>query len=292
MADQKYIIGVDGGGTKCRARLYCTVQGFLGTGLAGPANPARDFDSAMQSVIDACQAAIQNANLPQLKLDQVHVGMGLAGVNLASVKQKVLAWQHPFKSRFVTTDLHIACIGANDNHEGAVIIVGTGSCGLVVKDNEFSQLGGHGFPVGDYGGGAWLGFEAIRYALRAMDNLAPSSSMITRILSYLNCSNANDVAEIMLNARPADFARLAPLVFDAAEDGDEAARSIIQTGAEQISELARQLLAKHPSRLSMIGGVSERIKSWLADDVAKHIQTAVYQPDYGAVFFTLNQFKN
>ncbi|WP_440906469.1 N-acetylglucosamine kinase (plasmid) [Catenovulum sp. SX2] len=289
MADQEFIIGVDGGGTKCRARLYSTQQGFIGTGLAGPANPARHFESAMQSILDACQAAIDDAVLPNVTLADCHVGLGLAGVNLDTVAEKVMAWQHPFKSRFLTTDLHIACLGANDNQDGAVIIVGTGSCGLVSSQQKQVLLGGHGFPVGDYGGGAWIGFEALRYCLRSLDGVAESTSMNPQILRFFNSKNATDIAEIMLNARPADYAKLSPIVFDAAEAGDAAATDIIQQGAAQISALARQLLSHQPERLSMIGGVSLRIQPWLDKDILRSIQAPIFQPDFGAVFFALNQ---
>ena len=93
----------------------------------------------------------------------------------------------------------------------------------------------------------------------------------------------------MLNARPADYAKLSPIVFDAAEAGDAAATDIIQQGAAQISALARQLLSHQPERLSMIGGVSLRIQPWLDKDTLRSIQAPIFQPDFGAVFCALNQ---
>ncbi|WP_246072290.1 N-acetylglucosamine kinase [Catenovulum sediminis] len=285
VADQTYIIGVDGGGTKCRARLYSSQSGFLASGLSGPANPVRGLNNAMHSVVEACERAIQNSGIEDLPLSEVHVGLGLAGVNLETVNKKVLDWPHPFKSRYLTTDLHIACLGANDTDEGAVMIIGTGSCGLSVSQQKMVQLGGHGFPIGDYAGGAWIGFEAIRYVLRSLDGVAKNSKMNAEVLSQLDCENATQIAEKMLHAKPSEFAALTPMVFDLAESGDEAAAHIIKQGAAQISALARKLLAEQPTRLSMIGGVSERIKNWLDEDVAYQIQPPIYQPDIGAVFF-------
>ena len=63
-----------------------------------------------------------------MMLKQVVAGLGLAGVNLPGLYQKINEWHHPFKEMFLTTDLHTACIGAHKGADGAVIITGTGSC--------------------------------------------------------------------------------------------------------------------------------------------------------------------
>ena len=39
----------------------------------------------------------------------------------------------------------------------------------------------------------------------------------------------------------------------------------------------------------MIGGVSLRIQPWLDKDILRSIQAPIFQPDFGVVFFALNQ---
>lgn len=286
MADPIYIIGVDGGGTKCRATLFSTKDGVISSGLSGPANPVRGVDASVTSIIDSCQQAIDNAKIQSLSLADVHVGLGLAGVNLESVRKKVLDWNHPFKSRYLTTDLHIACLGANNAQEGAVVIAGTGSCGLAIVEDKFTLVGGHGFPIGDYAGGAWIGFEAVRYVLKSLDGIEKPSKLNQALLAATNSANALELAEKMLQALPAEFAKLCPIVFDLAETGDHAAKHIITIGAEQISALCNRLLAENPTRLSMIGGVSMRIKPWLSQALQAKISVPFHQPDFGAILFT------
>ena len=36
---EQIFIGIDDGGTKCRATVFSSQNGVLGTGLGGPANP-------------------------------------------------------------------------------------------------------------------------------------------------------------------------------------------------------------------------------------------------------------
>lgn len=56
--DQPLFIGVDGGGSKCRATIYCADGTVLGTGVAGRANPlhglAQTFESIQASTRLAC----------------------------------------------------------------------------------------------------------------------------------------------------------------------------------------------------------------------------------------------
>ena len=75
-------------------------------------------------------AVLNSGTLQELKLKDICVGIGLAGVNLPHVYDKMIKWQSPFKSMSLTTDIHIACLGAHEGHDGAVLILGTGTCGV------------------------------------------------------------------------------------------------------------------------------------------------------------------
>jgi len=71
-------IGVDGGATKCLARLKDSSGHLLGEGTGGPAN-ARAGATAFAEVMKACNAAIHAARIPSSNLGQIHAGFGLAG---------------------------------------------------------------------------------------------------------------------------------------------------------------------------------------------------------------------
>ena len=77
MAEALYL-GVDGGGTGCRARLE-DAEGFvLGSGLAGPATTRLGIDAAMAAVLTACEAAVAEAGV-EADRGRIHAGIGLAG---------------------------------------------------------------------------------------------------------------------------------------------------------------------------------------------------------------------
>ena len=125
--DDLLYMGIDGGGSKCRATLVSSADELLGTGVAGPANPFQDEQQAFDSVMESARLALEDAGLAIEDSARVVAGVGLAGVNLPRFYDLVQQWEHPFKQMFLATDLHIACLGAHDGQDGAVMVAGTGS---------------------------------------------------------------------------------------------------------------------------------------------------------------------
>src|SRR4029078_9786150 len=89
-------VGVDGGGTGCRARLEDAEGRLLGTGIAGPATLRIGVDPALAEVIKACRAAVEKAGLAAEALGSAHAAIGLAGVGRKGAMEKLLARPHPF----------------------------------------------------------------------------------------------------------------------------------------------------------------------------------------------------
>jgi glucosamine kinase len=281
---EQLFIGVDGGGTKCRACLYTSDLRILGSGLGGPSNPFHGEAQAQASIVKAIEMALVDAKLPVSTIANLIVGAGLAGVNVPAVFKSMSAWQHPFKKLYLTTDLHIACIGAHSQNKGAVIVCGTGSCGYSFINGEETMIGGHGFLLGDKGSGAWLGLEAIKAMLLAHDNLGPATMLRELISSYLSAEGIM-VVEKLSAATSSNYAKLASFVFEAAKQNDEVATNILREGAAYIDAVAEQLWAKQPSRMSLIGGLSELIIPWLKPSVVANLSPPINPPELGAVYF-------
>ncbi len=174
---ERYYLGVDGGGSKCRASVADAQGRVLGSALAGPANPFHGVEEARQSIESAARGALEAAGLHSVSLGQLVVGAGLAGVNLPGLYQVMREWPHPFAAFYLATDLRIACIGAHQSDEGAIIVTGTGSCGYVRVGGEERLIGGYGFSFGDQGSGAWMGLEAVKAVLLAVDELGPETQL-------------------------------------------------------------------------------------------------------------------
>ncbi len=277
-------IGIDGGGTKCRASIMTEDMQLLGTGLGGPANPFQGIQQAKESILTAAELALSDAGLPVSAMAELIAGAGLAGVNVPSVYAAVSSWDHPFKRMFLTTDLHIACLGAHFSDEGAVIICGTGSCGYSVVKEQPLFIGGHGFPIGDKGSGAWMGLVAIQAVLLAADGLGPQTALSDSIGDFLQARGLM-IVDKLCGARQSDYARLANFVMDAADDGDAVAVKIVKDGAAYMSGIAGKLWATNPGRMAMIGGLAPRLIPWMDKDMVDHMSPVLYQPEFGAVYY-------
>lgn len=287
--EESLFLGIDGGGSKCRARIFSAANQELGAGIGGPANPIQGVQQTINSITEATELALVNAGLPASSISQLIAGVGLAGVNLPSLFQTISNWQHPFQKMFLTTDLHIACLAAHNSAEGAVIVAGTGSCGYALVNNVTTILGGHGFPFGDQGSGAWMGLEAIKAVLLASDKLGPATLMSEPIENFLQAKGVM-IVDKMIAAKASDYAQLAVFVLEAAQQQDPVALTIIKDGAAYLSAIAEQLWQTGVARMSFIGGLSAHLTPWLAPHIAARLAQPFGQPEYGAAYYAQQQF--
>jgi glucosamine kinase len=263
-------VGVDGGGTGCRARIEDAKGCLLGTGIAGPAALRIGVDRALAEVVKACRVALEEAGLGSDALSAVHAAVGLAGVGRKGVLEQLVLQPHPFRSVVYAHDASIACIGAHGARDGGIVIVGTGSVGFAVVGGREVRVGGYGFPISDEGSGADLGLHAIRLALRAYDKRAVETSLTHDVMMRFHNDPFEAVAW-MDNATATDYAIFAPLVMRHADAGDPVARRIIRDAAEQIDELVRRLSDCGASRVALLGGLASSMQPWLAPDVQRRL---------------------
>jgi glucosamine kinase len=255
-------LGVDGGGTRCRARLADSRGAILGEGIAGPANVRISLEESVRSVCDAAAQCLAQAGASFL--DPLAACLALAG---ASEPREAAAAQSAFEERFrralVTTDAHAACVGAHRGEDGGIVIVGTGSIGWAVHGGRNWRVGGWGFPVSDEGSGAWIGWEAVRRTLQAHDGRAAWSQLLRRVSQEFG-SDPHSIVGWMGTARPRDFGRLAPLVLDHARHHDPAAGEIMRLAARHVDAIAARLAEHGMTRLALMGGLAAGIEPWLS----------------------------
>jgi len=261
------MLGIDGGGTRCRGRLTDAQGQLLAEALGGPANVWSHFEAAIDAIERVIDDLFTQAALPAAARAQTVLVAGLAGANVASVKARLERWQPVCQSRYVFTDVETACAGAHNGAPGAVFITGTGSQGAAWDGSQFTLLGGWGFALSDAGSGAALGQRALRLALLAHEGIVPSSTLTQRIMAHYH-----DSPEQMLiwsrQATPADWGRIVPDVFAAAHADDVHGVALVQQTAADIAQMIQPLLARSHGKLALMGGLAAPIQPWLAADIA------------------------
>lgn len=266
-------LGIDGGGTKCRARLRDANGTLMGEGTGGPSNIRLDPDLVWHSILTACREALGQAGLQEDDLQRVHAGMGAAGAGQTSAIERLLSRPHPFASFAIDTDAHTAWLGAFGGNDGAILIVGTGSCGYGVVGGQRHYVGGWGYEVSDEGSGAAIGREALRRTIWAYDGRSPTTPLAQTLLAEFD----ND-PEVLIDwvgkARPSDYARFAPLVLDRASKRDPLGMQLVSDAANGIAQIANRLLDLGAPALCLFGGMAEPLRPWLPPP----LQQAIAQP--------------
>jgi glucosamine kinase len=276
-------IGIDGGGTGCRARIEDAEGRALGTGLGGPAAVRLGLDRSLAAVETAARGALADASLPEAALAQMQAGIGLAGIGRKGVLEELLKRPHPFRGVQYVNDARIACLGAHGGREGGIVIVGTGSIGYAVVNGEEVRVGGYGFPISDEGSGADLGLQAIRTALRSCDGRAVPTNFTREVMARFREDPIEAVAW-MDKAHATDYATFAPLVMRHADDGDPSARRIVREAAEQIDALVRQLVQRGAARIALLGGLAFPLEAWLSPDVQRRLSPVEGDAVAGALY--------
>lgn len=262
----EYFLGVDGGGSRCRARLETAEGRVLGEGIAGPASMRFGFGTARAAVMAATRQCLAEAGLSDDALGRVYAGIGLAGTGQRGAREALEAWRHPFAGAWFEGDAYLAYLGAfggggGDGGDGGVVIAGTGSIAIAYRDKTV-RIGGYGFPVSDEGSGADLGLCALRHALKTLDGRAEPSAFAQDVLA----SFAGDPAAVidwMETASATDYAALAPIVTRHAQAGDTAARRLMHEAGAHIGELIETLARRGAPRVALLGGLAEHVRPYL-----------------------------
>lgn len=256
-------IGIDGGGSSCRAAVTDGTGRILGRGNAGPSNILSDLDSSLANIIASARNALVDAGLPVEAISGVAAVVGVAGANVGDYAQRVER-ALPFVRRRVVTDASTALQGALGNSDGVIGAFGTGSVYNARRDGKLYGIGGWGFVIGDQASGARLGRDLLENALLAHDGVRPPSALTEELMAEYG-NDPEKVVEFAHASRPKDFAAYAPLVFSFAERGDPVAVAIVEDAARSIGESLDTLLWPSCPAICLLGGLANAYRPWLAE---------------------------
>ncbi len=247
-------VGVDAGGTGSRA-VVVRDGAVVERHDLGPINVLLHADA-----VDRLAAAVTDAGAAA-------AGFGLAGLRSAEHARELTAElaRRTGARVAVGDDTDAALAGAFAGGPGVVVIAGTGS-GAAGRDaaGRTARVGGHGFLLGDEGGGYWIGREAVRAALRGADGTGPPTALTELVRRAFDSLTG---AETLVHQRPTDrqlLSRLVPLVAAAATGtplgpgapapgGDTVASRILAEAAVYLAELAGAVRARLGADLPVAG---------------------------------------
>lgn len=238
-------LGIDGGGTGCRAAVCDDTGRILGEGRGGPSNIASDPDVARTNILAAAHLALPEG----ATLSQLSAVMGLAGANVAQSVAQFSA-DLPFARLRVESDALIAVKGALHDRDGVIAAIGTGSVFASQRAGVVCQIGGRGLVLGDEASGAWIGRSILSRCLRAADGMEAMTPLLSALPA--DFAGAEGIIAFAQSARPADLAALAPRVVDA---DDPAAQAVMADADTHVAAYVTRLQGDSDLPVVFLGGL-------------------------------------
>jgi N-acetylglucosamine kinase-like BadF-type ATPase len=260
------LIGVEGGATRTTGVLADAGLHVLAEHVAGPSNVhAVGEAGALAAVTDLLGALAQEAGgrWPRVRASAFCMA-GLRGEADRAVWRRLVTEAGAPGAVHLTHDAAAALAAGSPDLTGILVVSGTGSVVYGrAADGREHWVGGRGPVLGDEGSGFDIGREALRAAARAADNCGPPTALGRLIPARLGLADLEDLIAWVSPFAKDRIASVAPIVFEAAADGDAVAEGIVRTAADELTRGVEAVAARlwpdadgeAPARVVLSGGV-------------------------------------
>lgn len=262
--ERKWFLGVDGGQSSTVVVVGDQTGAVLGVGNAGPCNHVAKSEARerfLGTIGGAVHTAQEMAGCADVHFEAACLGFSGGPHDKDALTREAIRANH----YLIVNDAHIALTGALGGKPGVIAIAGTGS--IAYGRNSFGMIaraGGWGYAFGDEGSAYDIVRQALRAILRFEEGWGSATALREALLKATDARSANDLLHRFYTpdfprARVASYA---PLVDQAAREGDHVAREILMTGAQTlatyVAAVRRQLFQRgETSATSYVGGVFE-----------------------------------
>jgi N-acetylglucosamine kinase-like BadF-type ATPase len=274
MHQERYIIGIDGGGTKTRLALANARGDILARATTGHSNVhSSEKAFVVANIRKACRQLIHDAKLP----DNLHISIIVAGLSgLDSPMDFTVArdtlWRacHGVVSSHdriqLFNDTIIGFYAGSSSRVGLCVVGGTGSNCYGRNKRKEAWAGGLGHILADEGSGYDIGTRALRAAVKSFDGRGEKTLLEKLVFHHYGVHNPRALVPKVYYTRfgKHEIAQLALLVEQAAEKKDKVALAITAAAAQELLASVRAVAKNVAFTKSsvfdvvMIGGVLQK----------------------------------
>lgn len=240
----KYLLAVDGGGTKTQFSI-CHLDGTeIATFLTGSSNyKSVGIDEVYNNFIDGIEHIEKN-----LYISKEEIIYSVWGVSGCDCENDYIILSEQISKLGLSKDSYYVCndgllaFYAQALEPGMVIISGTGSIIVGVNENgDIHRSGGWGYNISDIGSGYWIGIEALKKLLLYCEGCFEHSDLFEEIRKYFNAKSFGELPYIITEVTDYfEIAKIANLVTKLSVDGDKLSIDILKNGANILACLAKR----------------------------------------------------
>lgn len=234
----KYMIGIDGGGTKTESVLFDETGHILARDICGGAN-ALDLpggiDDVQRLILDAVTRL--QGKLPEGgELTAVYAGLAGSVDWFPGVLDRDLAPKLPAKQVRFEGDGGNLIAAMNGHRDGCGLIAGTGSALYIRKNDVLTRYGGYGYLIDTQGSGYTIGRDAFLAAFRYYDGRGEETILYDLIREQMGREPVESIPQIYQGGR-AYIASFARTVFEGRRRGDAVSSRIFDHAVHCLAEL-------------------------------------------------------
>lgn len=234
-------LGVDVGSSKSHALLADRQGKIVGVGIGGAGNhESVGVHGFRQTLQDVVGQALQSASLTPA--DIIGAGFGIAGYDWDEDTPMIhevirsLGFTAPFEAM---NDAGPGLLAGASAGWGVSVSAGTGiNARGRGPHGELARMTGNGLMMGEVGGGTELIYHVIEIISRAWSMRGPQTALTDIMVQHVGAKNVEDLLAGLVRGRYRLRAKAAPLVFEAAVNGDAVALEAIDWLGRGLGDLA------------------------------------------------------
>ncbi len=233
----RFIIGIDGGGTKTLGVLYDINGKEIKRSVSGFTNFNIDMQKAKSNMLEVLDDLTKNIS----SFDELFIQMGISGYSKIKDKQ---AYEKEIGARYranasLESDVLIALydVKKDDNVNVIIVIGGTGSVLMFSDQHRLEQLGGFGHLLGDEGSAYHLSMSALKDVIKTYEQENRYDDFGKAILNHLKIKDQFDIRDFVYGNDKTTVAGLAKFISELALLGHEKAKLLLE---DEARHLARQ----------------------------------------------------
>lgn len=308
-------IGIDAGGTNTRGLCVSEDGKVIAHAIGGTGNyQVVGINQAFSTIKDVVEVCLHQASINNYEV--ASIGFGISGLDRKKdedIITKMIGDMQISSPYVLKNDTFLILRAGTDDGVGIAVVSGTGSNTVGrARDGKEMRVGGLGFEFGDTGSGHDIAVAGIRAAFRARDGRGPNTIIGRLIVDRLSLKDLDDLVDLGIPSEGTEnneikysISMLAPLVFEAADMGDQVAKSIlVEMGRDlglSVVLVGKRLFSREDTFPLVLGGsvLSKTKISLFADTIIEYTKSYFpnvqgfvlsYPPVVGGVLLAIDEY--